>query len=167
MRHLRFCVVAAAFLVLAGCAGGQVLPVGAEQESLRRHDRIKVVIEKLPQEAAAGGLSAERLQAIVEARLREAKIKTTGKPTPYLHVSLATLRVPEAESYATNVFLEFKQLVFFEPWLSAPAQYLGTWHTSRLKLLPESAYAPGVEQALDECMDDFMADWYAANEGYY
>jgi len=166
MRHLGLGATLAVLAVIIAA-----VPTAAEArregwETLRRQRDVTVLIRELPSEASALGLAGDRLKTAVEERLREVGIKVPARLGSYVVVTLTTLHVPEANSYAAHVYVEFKQLVFLEPWPSAPGQYLGTWHTGRLQLVPASDYPQGVEQVLAKCMDDFISDWQAANGRY-
>jgi len=125
---------------------------------------MRVAVNELPPEAAELGLTRERLKGLIELRLREVGIKVPAGPGFYVVATVSTLHVAGAGSYAADVLLQLKQLVFLEPWPSAPGQYLPTWHTSRLRLVPASGYVHGVENTLKECLDDFIGDWLAAND---
>ncbi|MCL6545794.1 MAG: hypothetical protein K6T61_11240 [Bryobacteraceae bacterium] len=102
--------------VLAAANGLLFAAAENHRESLRGLSAVTVRVERLSEEARAGGLSEQALRAEVEQRLKAAGLKvltpseaaqTPGRPVLYVRVNA---RLPYgSDSYAVNVTLALLQ----------------------------------------------------------
>jgi len=111
------------------------------------------------------GLNKTQLQADVELRLRKSGIHVLDKafPTsPFLYVSLTSLKANEGPFYATNINVQFHRLGTFgkEPELSI---YGAVWSKEMLRIQPSQNFRTATRDAIGELVDIFMNDYLAAN----
>ncbi len=170
------------FVLALGAVAAIGLPPGASAEdspatrrSLRGLPGVGLHVEPLSADAEALGLSAERLERLLRARLDAANIpvldaeeqqRTPGRPGLGLHV--AALRLENGE-FLYSVHLDVKQWVALlggvsatlETPLSAPAT---TWSPDyRMGISPSEDAQADIKGATREMIDQFIGAYRRAN----
>lgn len=163
-RVLLLLCAAGVVLGLAWCvfAAGTV----AERSSLKGVKPIRVAVGKIRPDAASDGLSAARLRAIMDARLRAAGVPAHQNATNDLLLIVSTS--PQKNGmYAVHLHLELRQLVaLFHEYVRDPESrgMAATWRTSWIGLLKTDELKK-VEPELAKLVDQFTADWRIGNLG--
>ena len=183
-RVLLVLWAAGVVLGLAWCvfAAGTV----AERSSLKGVKPIRVAVGKIRPDAASDGLSAARLRAIMDARLRAAGVPAHQNATNDLLLIVSTspqkngmwgkrhqeffvrstLRAYRQKTPGV-FFPELRQLVaLFHEYVRDPESrgMAATWRTSWIGLLKTDELKK-VEPELTKLVDRFTADWRIGNLG--
>ena len=157
-------LAASVLLVLAWSlsAAGTV----AERNSLKGVKPIRVAVGKVRPDAASDGLSAVRLRAVMDARLRAAGVPAHRNATNDLILMVSTS--PQKNGmYAVHLHLELRQLVaLFHEFIRDPESrgMAATWRTSWIGVLKTDDLKQ-VEAELVKLVDQFTADWHIGNRG--
>jgi len=139
------------------------------RESLRGLSAVTVRVERLSEEARAGGLSEQALRAEVEQRLKAAGLKvltpseaaqTPGRPVLYVRVNA---RLPySSDTYAVNVTLALLQDVTAARDPGLTIREAKTWDAGYLRTWPRQSL-PQVMNTVRDLTDEFVGDWKLAN----
>jgi len=159
VKRLRLSVVALFMVLPTGMATDARARMGWESLTEPKTMNVVVWIEGLGMDPAALGLIRERVKTMVERRLSEAEIKVPADSDAYLDVNIRVST--RNDSCWADVFLKFMQPEL--PVDSPPANYVTAWETHTLGVANTSDFPGFIEAVLDECMDDFINDWLAAN----
>ncbi len=130
-------------------------PISDDWEVLKDIDELEVVIEILSLDALKIGLTQDRLETVVELKLRRERIKIIESPLmPYLYINVNVAR------NAFNINLELKETVKIQR-LNRIAYGNTTW---RVGTTGGHADKPEyIVSALSRLLDDFLNAYYKAN----
>ncbi|MGQ9634168.1 MAG: hypothetical protein ACUVXB_07955 [Bryobacteraceae bacterium] len=139
------------------------------RDSLRGLSAVAVRVERLSEEARAGGLSEQALRAEVEQRLKAAGLKvltaaevvqTAGRPVLYVRVNA---RLPYgSDVYAVNVTLALLQDVTAARDPGLTIREAKTWDAGYLRTWPRQSL-PQVINTVRDLTEEFVGDWKLAN----
>jgi len=174
----RRILVAGLTLCLLGMVGtpGVISAEGTEwiktlqREPLRGLTGVNVLVEAIESEMVKYGVpSREMVQTKVELRLRSAgiqvltedeSIKSLG--SPYLYINLNPMKLPADKGATYNIDINLKENVRLvrNPSMSC---FAATWHVSCLGGASSSQITAGIQQSLDDLIDEFINDYLAVN----
>jgi len=169
MKAKKYRVLAVAILisgVVVCWASGEY-----ERETLKDIKGFQFAVENLSSDAKDAGLSKERLQTLVELKLRMAGVKvltqkerlaTAGKPYLYLNVNVIETRKGH---YAVGVSLDFNQEVYLSRNTNIKC-VAATWQVDSINAggnLTEEDLKNYVEKSIEKDLDIFLNDYLAAN----
>ena len=107
-------VAALLSLSLVG-AGGAPRALAADdtlsRSSLKGLRTIGLIVEKLPPEAEAEGLTREQVQKDVELRLKDSGVTVAKEAGGFLYVSVQTVKFSDGSGHSYSIALEFAQPV--------------------------------------------------------
>ena len=113
-RAVPSLVAALLSLSLVG-AGGAPRALAADdtlsRSSLKGLKTIGLIVEKLPPEAEAEGLTREQVQKDVELRLKDSGVTVAKEAGGFLYVSVQTVKFPDGSGHSYSIALEFAQPV--------------------------------------------------------
>lgn len=165
MRHAA--AMAAAMLLGAGANGPAQSPAqgpaqsNAEREYLQDLREVNVLVEELPPEVEAAGLTRDGIEAAVEERLRERRVPIGGsRLAGDLYVRIGTHR-GSTGLYAYFARVSLQQLVIIEG--NRQRAFVDTWDLESLGMVGEGNL-PQVEQVVLQIVDVFIEDYFAVND---
>lgn len=164
--HTKLRIIAT---VVATTGGFLFAAAENHRQSLRGLSAVTVRVERLSEEARAGGLNEQALRAEVEQRLKAAGLKvltaaeaaqTAGRPVLYLRVNA---RLPfGSDAYAVNVTLALLQDVTAARDPGLTIREAKTWDAGYLRTWPRQSL-PQVMNTVRDLTDEFVGDWKLAN----
>lgn len=122
------------------------------------HRKVRLSIEKLPEDAMKMGLTEERIRTECESSLRHAGLEPVppGGRSERLYVNINVV------SSAFNIDLEFKRKVFFEVKETLYVDYgIATW--SRGTTGMHGSNPEYIVQSLDGLLHEFLNEYLKAN----
>ncbi len=166
--HARAIAAATAALCLLGWAPRPALAVTpSEVRSLRGLPGVEVVVENPADEGRALGLSAEQLQADVQARLRESGVRVLtaddrAPGRPWLYVRVSVLKSASLPVVSYYVVAQLRQDVTLD---RNPDFRLGatTWDIGVGGLAGTSVFVGAVRDSALAVADRFSADFLTVN----
>ena len=169
MRHAA--AMAAAMLLGAGANGLAQSPAqspaqgpaqgNAEREYLQDLREVNVLVEELPPEVEAAGLTRDGIEAAVEERLRERRVPIgRSRLAGDLYVRIGTHR-GSTGLYAYFARVSLQQLVIIEG--NRQRAFVDTWDLESLGMVGEGNL-PQVEQVVLQIVDVFIEDYFAVND---
>lgn len=166
------------YWILAGisamCAAG-VLAARAfaaltdKQMSLSGIEAVYVFVQGLTDETKEAGLTQEQIQSDVEGKLKlegiravseEESLKVAGSPVLYVNISAPKRKRTEAFVYHIDVGILQKVSLVREPKIRTMSI---TWNKGRLGYCPAKSLVESVRETVGYLMDEFAADYRAAN----
>ena len=158
MSTMQRAAVAALLLGAAASAGAQN---DDELEYLEDLREVNVLVEELPPEVEAAGLTRDGIEAAIEARLRERRVPIgRSRLAGDLYVRIGTHR-GSTGLYAYFARVSLQQLVTIEA--NRHRAFVDTWDLESLGLVGEGNL-PQVEQVVLEIVDVFIEDYFAVND---
>jgi hypothetical protein len=157
----------AALLALSGTPAAAQMFTPTGRGTLRGLPGVEVVVEPLPPELEASGLTADALRLDVTRRLAAAGIAVyasqgeNGSPAqPYLYVHLNALSIPEGR-LAVALLVQVRQAV---DSVVGPARIVDavTWDAHNVLALPPGDPG-GLHRELELYVDQFIDDWRAVH----
>ena len=158
MSTMQRAAVAALLLGAAASAGAQN---DDEREYLEDLREVNVLVEELPPEVEAAGLTRDGIDAAIEERLRERRVPIgRSRLAGDLYVRIGTHR-GSTGLYAYFARVSLQQLVTIEG--NRHRAFVDTWDLESLGLVGEGNL-PQVEQVVLEIVDVFIEDYFAVND---
>ena len=155
-------------VLFAGGAGKQDLGATAvleqsddEREYLEDLREVNVLVEDLPPEVEAAGLTRDGIEAAVEDRLRERRVPIgRSRLAGDLYVRIGTHR-GSTGLYAYFARVSLQQLVTIEG--NRQRAFVDTWDLESLGMVGEGNL-PQVQQVVLQIVDAFIDDYFAVND---
>ena len=165
MQTDRRTVLAAVILhTLFGAAAGLAQSPAqgnAEREYLTDLREVNVLVEDLPPEVEAAGLTRQGLEAAIEERLRERRVPIgRSRLAGDLYVRIGTHR-GSTGLYAYFARVSLQQLVIIEG--NRQRAFVDTWDIESLGMVGEGNL-PQVRQVVLQIVDVFIDDYLAVND---
>lgn len=165
MQTDRRTVLAAVILhTLFGAAAGLAqspAQSNAEREYLTDLREVNVLVEDLPPEVEAAGLTRQGLEAAIEERLRERRVPIgRSRLAGDLYVRIGTHR-GSTGLYAYFARVSLQQLVIIEG--NRQRAFVDTWDIESLGMVGEGNL-PQVRQVVLQIVDVFIDDYLAVND---
>ncbi len=156
----RTVLAAALLLPLFGAAAG-LAQSDDEREYLVDLREVNVLVEDLPAEIEAAGLTRDRLETAVEERLRERRVPIgRSRLAGDLYVRIGTHR-GSTGLYAYFARVSLQQLVTIEG--NRQRAFVDTWDLESLGMVGEGNL-PQVQQVVLQIVDVFIEDYFAVND---
>ena len=150
-----------AAVVLLGAAASGLAQNDDEREYLTDLREVNVLVEELPPEVEASGLTREAVEAVVEERLRERRVPIgRSRLAGDLYVRIGTHR-GSTGLYAYFARVSLQQLVTIEG--NRQRAFVDTWDLESLGLVGEGNL-PQVEEVVLQIVDVFIDDYFAVND---
>ena len=150
----------AAALILLGSATGSAQSED-ERDYLVDLREVNVLVEDLPAEVEAAGLSRDGIEAAVEERLRERRVPIgRSRLAGDLYVRIGTHRGTTG-LYAYFARVSLQQLVTIEG--NRQRAFVDTWDLESLGMVG-AGNLPQVEQVVLQIVDVFIEDYFAVND---
>ena len=150
----------AALIVLLGAASGHAQG-DDERDYLQDLREVNVLVEELPPEVEAAGLTRDGIEAAVEDRLRERRVPIgRSRLAGDLYVRIGTHR-GSTGLYAYFARVSLQQLVTIEG--NRQRAFVDTWDLESLGMVGEGNL-PQVEQVVLQIVDVFIEDYFAVND---
>ena len=158
MSTMQRAAVTALLLGAAASAGAQN---DDEREYLEDLREVNVLVEDLPPEVEAAGLTRNGIEAAVEDRLRERRVPIgRSRLAGDLYVRIGTHR-GSTGLYAYFARVSLQQLVTIEG--NRQRAFVDTWDLESLGLVGEGNL-PQVEEVVLQIVDVFIDDYFAVND---
>ena len=150
-----------AAMILLGAAASGLAQSDDEREYLADLREVNVLVEELPPEVEAAGLTRDAVEAAVEERLRERRVPIgRSRLAGDLYVRIGTHRgTTGLYAYFTRVSLQ--QLVTIEG--NRQRALVDTWDLESLGMVGEGNL-PQVQQVVLQIVDVFIDDYFAVND---
>ena len=150
----------AALIVLLGAASGHAQG-DDERDYLQDLREVNVLVEELPPEVEAAGLTRDDIEAAIEDRLRERRVPIgRSRLAGDLYVRIGTHR-GSTGLYAYFARVSLQQLVTIEG--NRQRAFVDTWDLESLGMVGEGNL-PQVEQVVLQIVDVFIEDYFAVND---
>jgi hypothetical protein len=169
-KRIEFVAIA---LSMFGAFGPGLARCEVGVSTLRRIDKIKVVIEDLTGASRNDGITESWLQAQSEFELRQVGINVTdpnGKVGESLFVPVLYISVSADKSDGLVTFLirlELLQAVSLARDPNITASSATTWSTFRFGRVHEHGYAKKVENMLNIMLQNFQDDFLSVNSAVW
>ena len=162
MRHMSTMLRAAvAAAVVLGAGASARAQSEDEREYLLDLREVNVLVEDLPAEIEAAGLTRDGIETAVEERLRERRVPIgRSRLAGDLYVRIGTHR-GSTGLYAYFARVSLQQLVTIEG--NRQRAFVDTWDLESLGLVGEGNL-PQVEQVVLQIVDVFIEDYFAVND---
>ena len=162
MRHMSTMLRAAvAAAVVLGAGASAQAQSEDEREYLLDLREVNVLVEDLPAEIEAAGLTRDGIETAVEERLRERRVPIgRSRLAGDLYVRIGTHR-GSTGLYAYFARVSLQQLVTIEG--NRQRAFVDTWDLESLGLVGEGNL-PQVEQVVLQIVDVFIEDYFAVND---
>ena len=158
--HRRTLLAAVVLFPVLGAAAG-LAQSDDEREYLTDLREVNVLVEDLPPEIEAAGLTRDGIEAAVEERLRERRMPLgRSRLAGDLYVRIGTHRGPTG-LYAYFARVSLQQLVTIEG--NRQRAFVDTWDLESLGMVGEGNL-PQVEQVVLQIVDVFIDDYFAMND---
>lgn len=158
MSTMQRAAVTALLLGAAASAGAQN---DDEREYLEDLREVNVLVEELPPEVEAAGLTRDGMERAIEERLRERRVPIgRSRLAGDLYVRIGTHR-GSTGLYAYFARVSLQQLVTIEG--NRHRAFVDTWDLESLGLVGEGNL-PQVQQVVLEIVDAFIEDYFAVND---
>lgn len=158
MSTMQRAAVTALLLGAAASAGAQN---DDEREYLEDLREVNVLVEELPPEVEAAGLTRDGMERAIEERLRERRVPIgRSRLAGDLYVRIGTHR-GSTGLYAYFARVSLQQLVTIEG--NRHRAFVDTWDLESLGLVGEGNL-PQVQQVVLEIVDAFIDDYFAVND---
>ena len=158
MSTMQRAAVTALLLGAAASAGAQN---DDEREYLEDLREINVLVEELPPEVEAAGLTRDGIERAIEERLRERRVPIgRSRLAGDLYVRIGTHR-GSTGLYAYFARVSLQQLVTIEG--NRHRAFVDTWDLESLGLVGEGNL-PQVQQVVLEIVDVFIEDYFSVND---
>ena len=158
MSTMQRAAVTALLLGAAASAGAQN---DDEREYLEDLREVNVLVEELPPEVEAAGLTRDGIEAAVEDLLRERRVPIgRSRLAGDLYVRIGTHR-GSTGLYAYFARVSLQQLVTIEG--NRQRAFVDTWDLESLGLVGEGNL-PQVEEVVLQIVDVFIDDYFAVND---
>lgn len=158
-----FALIISSLLSIENEIYGQVFE---QWENLKNIDSL-YVLENISKDAEDLGLSKSRIKNIVELRLRREGIKIVKNIMDLcisVNIDIHAIKYINGK-YSDNVSLwmriEIEEFVYLRR--SGKFKFIPTWSSIRVGGSPKSDFLEWVEKGLNECIDEFLNDYYKAN----
>ena len=159
MSTVARAAVTAAVILGAGVSG--LAQSDDEREYLEDLREVNVLVEELPPEIEAAGLTRDGIEGAIEERLRERRVPIgRSRLAGDLYVRIGTHR-GSTGLYAYFARVSLQQLVTIEG--NRQRAFVDTWDLESLGLVGEGNL-PQVEQVVLEIVDVFIADYFSVND---
>ena len=159
MSTMRRVAVTAALILGASASG--LAQSDDEREYLEDLREVNVLVEDLPPEVEAAGLTRDGIEAAVEDRLRERRVPIgRSRLAGDLYVRIGTHR-GSTGLYAYFARVSLQQLVTIEG--NRQRAFVDTWDLESLGLVGEGNL-PQVEEVVLQIVDVFIDDYFAVND---
>ena len=160
MSTMQRAAATAAMLLLGAGASG-LAQSDDEREYLTDLREVNVLVEELPPEVEAAGLTRDGIEAAVEERLRERRVPIgRSRLAGDLYVRIGTHR-GSTGLYAYFARVSLQQLVTIEG--NRQRAFVDTWDLESLGMVGEGNL-PQVEQVVLQIVDVFIDDYFAVND---
>ncbi len=161
MRHMSTMLRAAVAAVVLGAGASAQAQSEDEREYLLDLREVNVLVEDLPAEIEAAGLTRDGIETAVEERLRERRVPIgRSRLAGDLYVRIGTHR-GSTGLYAYFARVSLQQLVTIEG--NRQRAFVDTWDLESLGLVGEGNL-PQVEQVVLQIVDVFIEDYFAVND---
>ena len=158
MSTMQRAAVTALLLGAAASAGAQN---DDEREYLEDLREVNVLVEELPPEVEAAGLTRDGIEAAIEDLLRERRVPIgRSRLAGDLYVRIGTHR-GSTGLYAYFARVSLQQLVTIEG--NRQRAFVDTWDLESLGLVGEGNL-PQVEEVVLQIVDVFIDDYFAVND---
>ncbi len=158
--HRRTLLAAVVLFPVLGAAAG-LAQSDDEREYLTDLREVNVLVEDLPPEIEAAGLTRDGIEAAVEERLRERRVPLgRSRLAGDLYVRIGTHR-GSTGLYAYFARVSLQQLVTIEG--NRQRAFVDTWDLESLGMVGEGNL-PQVEQVVLQIVDVFIDDYFAVND---
>lgn len=158
MSTMQRAAVTALLLGAAASAGAQS---DDEREYLEDLREVNVLVEELPPEVEAAGLTRDGIERAIEERLRERRVPMgRSRLAGDLYVRIGTHR-GSTGLYAYFARVSLQQLVTIEG--NRHRAFVDTWDLESLGLVGEGNL-PQVQQVVLEIVDVFIEDYFSVND---
>ena len=125
-------------------------------ELFNRCRPVRLLVEGPPESAAETGLRKDAIQAVVESRLRGARLYTNpGSGGAYLYINVSVV------DRAFRISLEYRRWVL-DP-VNDTSGSAATWHSGSIGT---SSDASQILSAVSQLLDEFIADYLRVNESH-
>ncbi|MCY4075279.1 MAG: hypothetical protein OXH04_07625 [Acidobacteria bacterium] len=152
---------AAVTALLLGAAAGAGAQNDDEREYLEDLREVNVLVEELPPEVEAAGLTRDGIERAIEERLRERRVPIgRSRLAGDLYVRIGTHR-GSTGLYAYFARVSLQQLVTIEG--NRHRAFVDTWDLESLGLVGEGNL-PQVQQVVLEIVDVFIEDYFSVND---
>ncbi len=118
------------------------------------------LLVRLSDDAADIDLTEERIQTLVESRLRVARLYDTAAPHAYLYVRVGVLVSENRRSGAFSIRVSFNKLLF--DFVSDEFGFAETWDTASYGI--HSGDADYILRGVSEQLDRFILEYLRVNE---
>ena len=147
--------------LLLGAGAGGLAQNDDEREYLEDLREVNVLVEELPPEVEAVGLTRDDIETAVEGRLRERRVPIgRSRLAGDLYVRIGTHR-GSTGLYAYFARVSLQQLVTIEG--NRHRAFVDTWDLESLGLVGEGNL-PQVKQVVLEIVDVFIEDYLSVND---
>lgn len=159
---------------LAFAAASQPQPAGAQlfvptgKDTLRSLPGVEVIVEPLQPEIERAGLTRAAIRAEVVRRLSSGGIRVyatqaenASPAKPYVYVNVNALGLPRGAGYAVAVQVQVRQTLRSVVTESSIVDAL-TWDALTVLHVTRDTM-PDVRPAIDQFVDQFIADWKAVH----
>ena len=149
-------------------AGTQVACDASDREVLRGIKSMGIEVEKLPRMAEKMGIKKERLQMDVASKLQLAGITVVSDDQFKLNPSMPFLKVSliigySKPTYIYAVVVGLNEKVYFERDPGIISYAMPWWRIIKGEHVGESDVAKDVQETLQHIMNEFIANYGAAN----
>ncbi|MGB2809403.1 MAG: hypothetical protein WBC22_16800 [Sedimentisphaerales bacterium] len=151
-------------------AGFDIKKLTLKQQSLVGIDAMYVSVDELPKNAKEAGLTKRQIQTDIELKLRREGIKVVTSQeewlklsgSPYLFVTIQSLKLEELPVFAYSITVELKQGVFLMRNRNI-SNLATTWNEHRVGCAGEKVFVSSTRRYVSDFVDIFLNDYLAAN----
>ena len=167
-RSLTAVAVASVLLAGLGSTAGAQMAVPTGRETLRGLPGVEVIVEPVPPELEAVGVTSGALRADVTGQLTDAGIRvyaSQGENPPlaqaYLYIHVNALRLDDSGRLALALLVQVRQAV---DSVAGPTRIVDavTWDAHNVLALPAGDLS-GLRQELGLFVEQFIDDWQAVH----
>jgi hypothetical protein len=157
------------FVVLSPTAFGQASDGNSERQTLRGVKALSVTVYDLDYESEEYGLTQNKVQKDLEAKLRTAGIKVLSKEesmkvsgTPRLGLMIGALRAftaKDTEFFFISTVIKLRQNVYLERMPKNKVSGITTWSNTRFGI----NFVHNIRSEVDAAIDTFIAAYLSVN----
>lgn len=165
----RCFMITMVFVLLSPTAFGHATDGQSERETLRGVKALSVIVYDLDYEFEEYGLTQEKIQKDLEAKLRTAGIKVLSKEesmkvreAPLLGLMIGALRAftaKDTEFYYISTVIKLRQNVYLERMPKNKVPGIATWSNTRFGI----NFAHNIRSEVDDAIDKFITAYLSVN----
>ena len=162
-------MIIAAFALLIPTSTGHATDGESERETLRGVKALSVIVYDLDYEFEEYGLTQDKIQKDLEAKLRKAGIEVLSKEermkvsgTPRLDLMIGALRAftaKDTEFYFISTVIKLRQDVYLERMPKSRVSGIATWSNTRFGI----NFANNIRSEVDGAIDKFITAYLSVN----